>query len=58
MKWALRSVRALSAIANYTFEGTITAPNLIAAPEPDSLVLLGTGLLMMIMVTSVRRRFC
>jgi hypothetical protein len=46
-----------SAIANYTFEGTITAPDLIATPEPDSLVLLGTGLLIATMATYVHRRF-
>jgi hypothetical protein len=46
-----------SATTNYTFEGTVTGPNLIATPEPDSLVLLGTGFLTMIMATSVRRRF-
>ena len=36
-----------SAIANYTLEGTLTGPNLVATPEPGSLVLLGTGMMLL-----------
>jgi hypothetical protein len=35
----------VSAVTNYTFEGTITAPGLVAVPEPGTLVLLSTSLL-------------
>ena len=45
----------LSAIANYTFQGRVSGPDLIVTPEPNSLILLGSGLLILILVTHVRR---
>jgi hypothetical protein len=47
----------VSAIANYTFEGPLTGPDLVATPEPDSLLLLGTGLPLLLLAASGRRRF-
>jgi hypothetical protein len=44
-----------SAIANYTFSGTLTGPNLTATPEPGSLSLVSAGLLAS--VETFRRRW-
>lgn len=45
----------ISAIANYTFDGTIAGPNLVATPEPGSLALIGTGVLTL--AAFIRGRF-